>query len=132
MGAVASKTVADLRRRRLQTIVLAVVLFLGAGAATLALSILVETNEPFDHAFAAANGAHLVIDYDAAVSDAQLAATKSASGVTASAGPVACHACWRVGEARLDRQPGRVRAAHAGRHDRPGDHLGWTVVAGAR
>jgi hypothetical protein len=34
MGAVASKTVADLRRRRLQTIVLAVVLFLGAGAAT--------------------------------------------------------------------------------------------------
>ena len=39
----------------------------GDGAATLALSILVETNEPFDHAFAAANGAHLVIDYDAAV-----------------------------------------------------------------
>ena len=65
MGAVASKTVADLRRRRLQTIVLAIVLFLGAGAATLALSILVETNEPFEHAFAAANGAHLVVDYDA-------------------------------------------------------------------
>ena len=76
MGAVASKTVADLRRRRLQTVVLALVLFLGAGAATLALSILVETNEPFDHAFAAANGAHLVIDYDATVSEAQLDATK--------------------------------------------------------
>ncbi len=72
MGAVLSKTVADVRRRRLQTVVLAVVLLLGSAAATLALSILVETNEPFDNAFAAANGAHLVIDYDAAVSDAQL------------------------------------------------------------
>ena len=123
MGAVASKTVADLRRRRLQTIVLAVVLFLGAGAATLALSILVETNEPFDHAFAAANGAHLVIDYDAAVSDAQLAATKAASGVTSSAGPWPVTLAWRGREARPDRQPGRVRTAHAGRHDRPGDHL---------
>ena len=87
MGAVASKSVADLRRRRLQSTVLAIVLFLGAGGATLALSILVETNEPFDRAFAAANGAHLVVDYDPAVTDAQLAATTTASGVTASAGP---------------------------------------------
>ena len=106
MGAVASKTVADLRRRRLQTIVLAVVLFLGTGAATLALSILVETNEPFDHAFAAANGAHLVIDYDAAVSAAQLAATKSASGVTSSAGP------WPV-----------TRAGVSGKHDLIGNQV---------
>jgi len=87
MGAVATKTIADLRRRRLQSTVLAIVLFLGAGAATLALSILVETNEPFDHAFAAANGAHLVVDYEAGVTDAQLATTAAASGVTASAGP---------------------------------------------
>ena len=66
-------------------------------AATLALSILVETNEPFDHAFAAANGAHLVIDYDAAVSDAQLAATAAAGGVTSSAGPwpVAASPAWQ-------------------------------------
>ena len=87
MGAVASKTVADLRRRRLQSTVLAIVLFLGAGGATLALSILVETSEPFDHAFAAANGAHLVVDFAPAATDAQLAATATASGVTASAGP---------------------------------------------
>ena len=106
MGAVATKTVADLRRRRLQTVVLAVVLFLGAGAATLALSILVETNEPFDHAFAGANGAHLVIDYDPAVSEAQLAATKTATGVTSSAGP------WPV-----------TRAAVAGKHDLIGNQV---------
>ena len=87
MGAVASKTAADLRRRRLQSTVLAIVLFLGAGGATLALSILAETSEPFDRAFAAANGAHLVIDYGAATTDAQLATTTSVAGVTASAGP---------------------------------------------
>ncbi|HEV8403750.1 MAG TPA: ABC transporter permease [Candidatus Limnocylindrales bacterium] len=87
MGAVAAKSLADLRRRRLQSVVLAIVLFLGAGGATLALSILVETNEPFDHAFAAADGAHLIVDYGASATDAQLAATARASGVTASAGP---------------------------------------------
>src|SRR6476469_3728613 len=96
MGAVAAKTVADLRRRRLQTVVLATVLFLAAGAATLALSILVETNEPFDTAFANANGAHLVIDYDGATSDAALARTATAAGVTASAGP------WPVARAQME------------------------------
>ena len=122
MGAVASKTVADLRRRRLQTIVLAVVLFLGAGAATLALSILVETNEPFDHAFAAANGAHLVIDYDAADQRCPARGDEGRQRCHVQRRSVARHACRRGGEARPDRQPGRVRTAHAGRHDRPGDH----------
>ncbi len=45
---------------------------------------------------------------------------------------VARHARRRGGKARPDRQPGRVRTAHAGRHDRPGDHHGRTLVAGAR
>ena len=95
MGAVVTKTVADLRRRRLQTAVLAVVLFLAAGAATLALSVLVATQEPFDRAFASANGAHLVIDYQASTTDAQLAATTTNGSVTAAAGP------WPVTAAAL-------------------------------
>ena len=37
MGAVVTKTLADLRRRRLQTAIMAIVLFLASGAATLAL-----------------------------------------------------------------------------------------------
>lgn len=95
MGALTSKTMADLHRRRLQTAVLAVVLFLASGAATLALSVLDESRAPFEHAFANANGAHLVIDYAGAVDDAQLAATTKAAGVTASAGP------WPVAPAGL-------------------------------
>ncbi len=87
MGAVRAKTFADLRRRRLQTAVLAVVLLLASGAATLALGILVSSQEPFDRAFAAANGAHLVVDYRPTVTDAQLAATTTTEPVTAAAGP---------------------------------------------
>ncbi len=67
MGAVRAKTFADLRRRRLQTLVIAAVLFLASAAATLALNILVESHAPFDRAFAAANGAHLIVDYDGAI-----------------------------------------------------------------
>jgi putative ABC transport system permease protein len=87
MGAVATKTRADLRRRRLQAFALASVLFLATGAATLALNILVASHEPFERAFAAANGAHLAIAYDPSVTDTQLAATAEAGGVTATTGP---------------------------------------------
>ena len=87
MGAILLKTTADLRRRRTQSLVLAAVLFLAGAAATLALGILVESRAPFDAAFARANGAHLAIDYRSSVDASALAATGSAPGVTASAGP---------------------------------------------
>ena len=87
MGAVRVKTFADLRRRRLQTLVIATVLFLASAAATLALNILVESHAPFDRAFAAANGAHLIVDYDGAIDAGRLAATAHAPAVTESAGP---------------------------------------------
>jgi putative ABC transport system permease protein len=87
MGAVRVKTLADLRRRRLQSGVIAVVLFLASAAATLALAILAESNAPFEHAFARANGAHLVVDYGPSVGSDAVAATGHASSVTASAGP---------------------------------------------
>jgi putative ABC transport system permease protein len=87
MGAVRLKTIADMRHRRLQSAVIAVVLCLASGAATLALSILVMAHGPFDAAFARANGAHLVIDYDGSIPADRLRATGDAPVVTASAGP---------------------------------------------
>jgi len=100
MGAVATKTRADLRRRRLQSVALALVLFLATAAATLSLNILVASHEPFERAFAAANGAHLVIAYDGTIDDARLAATAHAAGVTASAGP------YPIGEADFEHLKG--------------------------
>jgi putative ABC transport system permease protein len=88
MNAILTATISDLRRRRLQTVVIAIVLLLTSGAATLALSLLVESDAPYDHAFARANGAHLVLTYAAnAVGPARLEATAHARGVTGSAGP---------------------------------------------
>ena len=88
MRAVLRQAVAELRRRRLQTTVIAVVALLTSGAATLAANLLLETDAPFQHAFAAANGAHLTLTYDArAVDAARVAATMHAPGVTAASGP---------------------------------------------
>jgi len=63
MGAARTKAGADVRRRPLQTAVLATVLFLATGAATLALNILDGAQAPFERAFQRANGAHLVVDF---------------------------------------------------------------------
>jgi putative ABC transport system permease protein len=78
----------DLRRRKLQSAVVASVVLLSTLAGTVALDLLVESDAPFDQAFAQANGAHLTLHFDTSrVSDAQLRTTTSAPSVDAAAGP---------------------------------------------
>lgn len=89
MSAVLSIAWADLRQRKLQSAVIFIVLLLSSLSATLALSLLVETDAPFDHAFTAARGAHLVVTFAGdKVDSSQLAVTRSAHGVTAAEGPL--------------------------------------------
>src|SRR6185312_6886540 len=89
MSAVLSIAWADLRRRKLQSAVIFIVILLSSLAATLALSLLVETDAPFDHAFAAAHGAHLTLTFAGTkVESRQLASTTTAHGVTAAVGPL--------------------------------------------
>jgi putative ABC transport system permease protein len=88
MNAVRTKMWADLRRRKLQTLIITIVILLSSGAATLALSLLIESDAPYDHAFAQANGAHLTITFAAnTVNAAQLRHTAAVHGVTQAAGP---------------------------------------------
>ena len=87
MGAVTSKASADLKRRRLQTAVLSLVLFLASAVATLALNILVAANEPFERAFATATGAHLVVDFHVSIGEQSAAAGADRPDVAGSAGP---------------------------------------------
>jgi putative ABC transport system permease protein len=88
MNAVLTATRSDIRRRKLQTFVIAFVILLSSGAATLALSLLVESDAPYEHAFAQANGAHVVVTYAAhKVGATRLRVTASAPGVTAAVGP---------------------------------------------
>ena len=87
MAATRSLAAAAIRRRRLQTAIIAVVLALATLAATVALDILVGSQAPFDAAFNAANGANLVMTFNGGTDPSAIAATASTSGVTAAAGP---------------------------------------------
>jgi putative ABC transport system permease protein len=88
MRAVVRAGWAAVRRRRLQSLVIAAVVLLSSATAVLALGLLVASSAPFDRAFAHQHGAHATASFDAAkVSRADLAATADRPGVTAAAGP---------------------------------------------
>jgi len=71
--------------RRVQTTVIGLVVLICTAASTLALGLLVDSNAPFDHAFAAHHGSEVTAT--AKASPAQLAATARLPRVTAAAGP---------------------------------------------
>ena len=126
MGAVLTQIRATLARRRAQTAIVLVVCLLAASVSTMALTILVRVNQPWDDAFAQVNGAHLVFHLDAArVTAAQLAATASVPGVTAAGPPLETAAVpFTVGAAK-----GPIQVI--GRES-PGGEIGRLVLAAGR
>jgi putative ABC transport system permease protein len=79
---------AAVRRRRLQTGVIGVVVGLSTVMIVVALGLLTAASGPFDQAYARQSGAHLVAAFDrTAVPDSQLAGTARRPGVVAAAGP---------------------------------------------
>jgi len=72
--------------RRVQGIVIGLVVGVSTAASTLALGVLADSNAPFDHSFAAQHGADVTATVSGA-SAAQLAASTHLKGVTAAAGP---------------------------------------------
>ncbi len=71
--------------RRVQAIVIGLVVLVSTAASTLALGMLVDSNAPFDQAFAAQHGAEVTATTKA--TSAQLVATARLPGVTAVSGP---------------------------------------------
>ena len=87
-GPVARAAAGGLARRRVQTIVIGLVLLVSTGACVLALALVADSSTPFDHAFAAQRGAHVIAVLDPArATAAELAATRRLAEVTAAAGP---------------------------------------------
>ncbi|MEQ4302091.1 FtsX-like permease family protein [Plantactinospora sp. B6F1] len=81
---------AAVRRRKLQTVVIGLVLLFSAATTVMALGLLVASTAPFDDAFARQRGAHVVATYDSGlVTGAQLEQTARRPGVEAVAGPFA-------------------------------------------
>ena len=88
MSAVWRAARAAVRRRRLQTVVIGVVVLLSTATLVVALGLLEAASAPFDRAFTAQAGAHVTAVFDpATVSDDQLARTAHRAGVEAAAGP---------------------------------------------
>jgi putative ABC transport system permease protein len=93
-------------RRRLQTVVIGVVVGLSTTMIVVAFGLMVASSGPFDQGYARQRGAHLMVAFDRAkVSDAQLAQAARQPGVEAVAGP--------FGQSTVD------VAARAGGHGRP-------------
>ena len=87
-GPVARAVGGGLTRRKVQTLVIGLVLLVSTGACVLALGLIVDSSAPFDRAFAAQHGADVVATVDRAVATpGQLAATARLPEVTAAAGP---------------------------------------------
>ena len=126
MKGVLVKALADLRRRRLQAVVVALVVMLSSLAGTLAVSLLVESDAPFDHAFEHASGAHLVVRFDTSkATPAQLAASMRAPLVAAAGGPWA-----ETSGLEVDSGFGRMPLQLLGRANPGGPVDVLTLVAG--
>ena len=88
MSAVFRAAAGGLGGRRLQAIIIGLVVLAATAASTLALGMLADAHSPFDHAFAQQNGAHVAVTVDTAVaSAAQITNATHVKGVTAVAGP---------------------------------------------
>jgi len=88
MNAVIRAARGGLGGRRLQAIIIGLVVLVATAASTLALGMLVDAHSPFDNAFAAQHGADVAVTVDtSAASAAQLAQAAHVRGVTAVAGP---------------------------------------------
>jgi putative ABC transport system permease protein len=87
-SAVLTAASAGVTRRVVQTVVVFLVLAVGAAATLLGLALAASANEGFYTTFAAAHGAHLAVTINASkATPAQVAATRHLPGVTRAAGP---------------------------------------------
>ncbi|MCY0928043.1 ABC transporter permease [Streptomyces sp. H27-H1] len=88
MSAVWRASRGAVKRRRLQTFVIGLVVLCSTTTVLLALALLTAASSPFDKAYAEQRGAHTVAAFDTAkVSQEQLARTVRQPGVEAAAGP---------------------------------------------
>ncbi|WP_030392608.1 FtsX-like permease family protein [Kitasatospora purpeofusca] len=88
MSAVRRAARAAVNRRRFQTFVLGVVVMVSSAMAIATLGLLAAVSGPFDRAYDAANGAHVVAEFDSSkVTAAQIDRAAKAPGVEAVAGP---------------------------------------------
>ena len=121
--------------RRVQTVVISLVVLAATAACTLALGMLVDSNAPFDHAFASQHGAQITATVAHQGAGSYGGAGARPSGVTAVAGPFSettANATIAIGGGAGPGQPGvmmtQLTIDGRGSPDGPVDDL--TITAG--
>ena len=90
MSALGKVVRSGVSRRWVQTVAIALATAAAVTSGVLGVGLLVASNAPFDHAFAAQHGAHLTVTTDPTkATTAQLTATRTATGVAEATGPFA-------------------------------------------
>ena len=87
MTAVLVKTLKDLRRRKVQAVVVLITSVIAVAAGTMALTLMLQTHDPYQTAFAAQDGAHLRVTFDGRLDPQTISRTPATIGASASAGP---------------------------------------------
>lgn len=88
MGATWAVARGAVRRRRMQTVLIGVIVTLCTATLLVGLALLATVSGPYDRTFAQLNGAHATVLFDSAkVTDSQVTAVAQSGGATATAGP---------------------------------------------
>src|SRR5260370_14486865 len=125
MPPVRAKGIADVRRHRLQAVVVFVIAALAITVGSMGGTLLVQTSSPYDRAFADLAGPHLIAVFDAQkVNQSQVAATASLPGVAATAGP------WTAAPVPFEKNKTKFALAVLGRDDPDGTLDREQVVLG--
>jgi putative ABC transport system permease protein len=87
MTAILVKAIADLRRRRVQAVVIFLTVLLSIATGTMAVTLMSQTRDPYQTAFQAQRGAHLQVSFKGSADPKLLATTPVTIGATAFGGP---------------------------------------------
>jgi putative ABC transport system permease protein len=123
MRAIIVKALADLRRRRMQAVVIFLTTVLAVGTATMTLTLISLTRDPFQTAFQAQKGAHLQVGFDSRVDPTSLVTTPALVGATAFGGP------YRATDMHFQSGGHKYMVTTVGR-DNPGGDVGQLRTTG--
>jgi putative ABC transport system permease protein len=87
IGSVLRAVRGGIARRRLQTVVITLVVLISTTATVVAVALVVNSEAPFDHAFASQHGADITAAIAPSVGAESIARTTHVSGVTSAGGP---------------------------------------------
>jgi putative ABC transport system permease protein len=87
MTAILVKAIADLRRRRVQAVVIFLTVLLSIATGTMAVTLMSQTRDPYQTAFQAQRGAHLQVSFNGSADPKLLATTPATIGAAAFGGP---------------------------------------------